>query len=223
MMGVVMRKKAWWPCVVFLSTCGAGIWISAQQRGQGAGQPIAIDADDIAGTVTSARGREAGVWVIAETTDSPTKLRKIVVTDDQGRYLIPDLPPKATYSIWTRGYGLVDSSPVRSAPGRRVALTGIVAPDERAAARIYPANYWYSLVEIPPERDFSRDGAERQRHRSRDEDAASLDQIKSRSTATSATSWATRRLARSRRPSAPSRRALDAGIVACRQDRTARG
>jgi hypothetical protein len=158
MMGVVMRKKAWWPCVVFLTACGAGMWVSAQQRGRDAGQPIAIDADDIAGTVTSARGREAGVWVIAETTDSPTKLRKIVVTDDQGRYLIPDLPLKATYSIWTRGYGLVDSPPVRSAPGRRVALTGIVAPDERAAARIYPANYWYSLAQIPPERDFPGTG-----------------------------------------------------------------
>ena len=53
---------------------------------------IAMDADDIAGIVTSASGPEAGVWVIAETGDLPTRFAKIVVTDDQGRYLIPDLP-----------------------------------------------------------------------------------------------------------------------------------
>ena len=42
---------------------------------------------------------EAGVWVIAETTDLPTKFAKIFVTDDAGRYyLIPDLP-KANYKI----------------------------------------------------------------------------------------------------------------------------
>ena len=41
------------------------------------------------------KGPEAGVWVIAETTDLPTKFARIVVTDDRGRYVIPDLP-KAT-------------------------------------------------------------------------------------------------------------------------------
>ena len=60
---------------------------------------------------TSSKGPEAGVWVIAETHDFQTTLRKIVVTDDQGRFLIPDLP-KANYKVWVRGYGLVDSSPV---------------------------------------------------------------------------------------------------------------
>ena len=68
-----------------------------------------------------AKGPEAGVWVIAETTDTPTKLRKIVVTDDKGRYVLPDLP-KANYKIWVRGYGLVDSTPVQSTPGHQVAL-----------------------------------------------------------------------------------------------------
>ena len=112
---------------------------------------IPIDADDIAGVVRSSRGPEAGVWVIAETTDTPTKFRKIVVTDDQGRYLLPDLPGRrATYRVWVRGYGLVDSTPVRATPGRRVALTAVLAADARAAARIYPANYWYSLINIPP-------------------------------------------------------------------------
>jgi hypothetical protein len=48
------------------------------------------------------QGREAGVWVIAETTELPTQFRRIVVTDDQGRYLVPDLP-QADYSVWVRG------------------------------------------------------------------------------------------------------------------------
>src|SRR5262245_3732539 len=73
-----------------------------------AGAQVAIDADDIGGVVTGPRGPEAGVWVIAETTDLPTKMAKMVVTDDQGRYVIPDLP-KAKYKVWVRGYGLIDS------------------------------------------------------------------------------------------------------------------
>src|SRR5262245_65072403 len=71
----------------------------------------------LSGTVTSANGPEAGVWVIAETTGLPTRFAKIVVTDERGRYLIPDLP-KATYQVWVRGYGLVDSPKVEAAPGR---------------------------------------------------------------------------------------------------------
>src|SRR6478672_826127 len=71
---------------------------------------VAIDTDDIGGIVASATGREAGVWVIAETTDLPTRFRRIVVTDDAGRYVIPDLP-EAKYKVWVRGYGLVDSEP----------------------------------------------------------------------------------------------------------------
>jgi hypothetical protein len=59
----------------------------AQQR-----PPVTIDADDIGGVVSSSEGPEAGVWVIAETTELPTHYIKEVVTDDQGRYLIPDLP-----------------------------------------------------------------------------------------------------------------------------------
>ena len=72
---------------------------------------VAIDNDDIGGVVTGPRGPEAGVWVIAETTDLPTRYTKSVVTDDQGRYVIPDLPT-ANYKVWVRGYGLVDSPKV---------------------------------------------------------------------------------------------------------------
>src|SRR4051812_4736064 len=69
---------------------------------------VAIDADDIGGVVRSTAGPEAGVWVIAETTDFQTKFRKMVVTNDRGQYVIPDLPA-ANYRVWVRGYGLVDS------------------------------------------------------------------------------------------------------------------
>ena len=65
-------------------------------------------ANIIEGVVTSANGAEAGVWVIAETHDFDTRFARIVVTNDEGRYLIPDLP-EATYDIWVRGYGLIDS------------------------------------------------------------------------------------------------------------------
>jgi hypothetical protein len=61
-------------------------------QGQGTPQAVvAIDGDDIGGVVTGPRGPEAGVWVVAETLETPTRLIKIAVTDDRGRYLIPDL------------------------------------------------------------------------------------------------------------------------------------
>ena len=87
---------------------------------------VAVDADDIGGVVSGARGPEAGVWVIAESTNLATTLRKIVVTDDQGRYLVPDLP-KANYNVWVRGYGLVDSPKQPAAPGKTVNLTACPA------------------------------------------------------------------------------------------------
>src|SRR6266699_7235393 len=109
---------------------------------------VAIDMDDIGGVVTSANGPEAGVWVIAETRDLPVRYIKAVVTDDRGRYLVPDLP-KATYNVWVRGYGLVDSPKVMAEPGRQLSLTATLAPNEAAAARYYPAIYWYSMLKIP--------------------------------------------------------------------------
>src|SRR5207253_6504513 len=104
---------------------------------------VQIDRDDIGGVVTSPRGPEAGVWVIAETTDLPTTFAKIVVTDDQGRYLVPDLP-KATYQMFVRGYGLVDSPRVKGVPGKALNLQATPAPNGREAARVYPSNYWLS-------------------------------------------------------------------------------
>src|SRR4051794_12218000 len=81
----------------------------------------------ISGVVSSANGPEAGVWVIAETDSLPTKFRKIVVTDDRGRYLLPELPKAADYSIWVRGYGLSDSKPVPGKADQTLNLTAVVA------------------------------------------------------------------------------------------------
>ncbi|MEO6528959.1 MAG: carboxypeptidase-like regulatory domain-containing protein [Gemmatimonadaceae bacterium] len=118
---------------------------------------VAVGPDDIGGVVTGPRGPEAGVWVIAETNELPTKFVRIVVTDDQGRYLIPDLP-KATYDVWVRGYGLVDSPKSRSGIGSALALKAVPAPDPRAAAAYYPAGHWFSLLKVPDKSQFPGTG-----------------------------------------------------------------
>ena len=122
-------------------------------------QTIPIDLDDIAGTVRGPNGPEASVWVIAETTQLPTRFIRIVVTDDQGRYLLPDLP-RAQYSVWVRGYGLVDSPKSTAMPGRHLDLTAVRAPDARAAAHYYPAGYWFSLLKVPDKGEFPGTGPE---------------------------------------------------------------
>jgi len=121
-----------------------------------AGAP-AVDADDVGGVVRSSKGPEAGVWVIAETKDLPTPYAKIVVTDDQGRYLLPDLP-KASYSVFVRGYGLVDSPRVSATPGKALNLTAVIAPTPHAAAQYYPAGYWLSMLRIPEPGEFPGTG-----------------------------------------------------------------
>jgi hypothetical protein len=118
---------------------------------------VRIDADDIGGVVTSAKGPEAGVWVIAETTELPTRFSRSVVTDDQGRYVLPDLP-KVGYSVWVRGYGLVDSPKVKATPGNIVNLIAVIAPNEAEAAQYYPAIYWYSMMKIPDKSEFGGKG-----------------------------------------------------------------
>jgi hypothetical protein len=127
--------------------------ISGQQS-----KVVPVDANDIGGVVTSVKGPEGGVWVIAETTDLPTRFARIVVTDDQGRYLLPDLP-KANYNVWVRGYGLVDSPKVKAAPGEHLNLKAVIAPNEAAAAKYYPAIYWYSMLKIPDKSEFGGKGA----------------------------------------------------------------
>ena len=119
----------------------------------------AMDPDDISGIVRSDQGPEGGVWVIAETDDLPTKFRKIVVTDAQGRFVLPDLP-RAAYRVWARGYGLVDSEPVDGTPGQGLRLTARVASSPQEAAKIYPPDYWYSLIEVPGKDEFPGTGPE---------------------------------------------------------------
>src|SRR3979490_417474 len=128
--------------------------LSAQQS---AGPPVRIGAADLGGVVTSANGQEAGVWVIAETADLPTRFIKIVVTDDQGRYVLPELP-KANYDVGVRGSGLVDSPRTKATPGRALDLTAVVAPSPAAAAEYYPAQYWYSMLQIPDKSLFPGTG-----------------------------------------------------------------
>ena len=136
----------------------SGLALSEAEGQQKTGTAVRIDKDDIGGVVTSANGPEAGVWVIAETTDLSTKFARIVVTDDQGRYVLPDLP-KANYNIWVRGYELVDSPKVKAAPGKILNLKAVVAPTPAAAAEYYPAIYWYSMLKIPPAVDFGGSSA----------------------------------------------------------------
>jgi hypothetical protein len=128
--------------------------VSAQQSAPA----VSIGATDIGGVVRGPNGPEAGVWVIAETTDLPTKMSKTVVTDDQGRYVIPDLP-KANYVVWSRGYGLVDSAKTTSEPGKIVNITAVPAPNAAAAAEFYPAIYWYAMLNIPDKSMFPGTGA----------------------------------------------------------------
>ncbi len=112
----------------------------------------------IAGSVASANGAEAGVWVIAETDELETKFAKIVVTDDDGNFVLPQMPD-ATYDVWVRGYGLVDSEKVRLSTGQEdVQLAAVVAPTPRDAAQYYPGNYWYSLIEPPASSEFPGTG-----------------------------------------------------------------
>ena len=66
---------------------------------------------------------------------------------------MPDLP-KANYSVWVRGYGLVDSPKVRTAPGTTLNLKAVPAPSAAAAAQYYPAIYWYSMLKIPDKSEF---------------------------------------------------------------------
>ena len=113
--------------------------------------------NSINGTVTSDSGPEAGVWVIAETHDLGTRFARIVVTDDQGRYLLPDMP-EASFDIWVRGYGLVDSEKVSATPGDSLDLEAVLAPSAADAAEYYPASYWYSLLEIPEASEFPGTG-----------------------------------------------------------------
>lgn len=142
------------PASVFASVSLATLLAACSPGSDASGDGVVVDADDIGGVVTSAAGPEAGVWVIAETDDLGTRFARIVVTDDQGRYVVPDLP-EASYRLWVRGYGLVDSEPVAAERGALLDLSAPVAPNAAAAAQVYPAAYWYAMMGLPTEEEVA--------------------------------------------------------------------
>jgi hypothetical protein len=139
-----------WLGAIALTTVGV---LAAGRTEQPAGTAVAIDKDDIGGVVSGPKGPEAGVWVIAETRDLGVRYIKSVVTDDQGRYVVPDLPA-AKYQVWARGYGLVDSAKSTASPGQHLNIKALPAPSEAEAAKYYPAIYWYSMLKIPGAHEF---------------------------------------------------------------------
>ena len=192
--------------------------MSAQQ----AGGAIPIDNDDLGGTVTGPKGPEAGVWVIAETTDLPTKFAKIVVTDDRGRYLIPGSAEGQLQRVGARLRAGRFAEDADRAPGRTLNLTAVPAPNPRAAAEYYPAGYWFSLMKVPDKSEFPGTGdtgngisptMQTQAQWIRAAQVRRLHRMPRRS--------APRGCARFRKSSAPSRRRLRRGIGACSRDRRA--
>ncbi|MGA7264342.1 MAG: carboxypeptidase-like regulatory domain-containing protein, partial [Stellaceae bacterium] len=133
---------------LFAAVLAMAMFAAGARAQQNPGPAVAIDDDDIGGVVTSRFGPEAGVWVIAQTTELGTRFAKIAVTDERGRYVVPDLP-KAHYQVWVRGYGIVDSPKVAAEPGKILNLTAETAPSLTAAAQYYPAIYWASMIKIP--------------------------------------------------------------------------
>ncbi len=143
-----MKRRPWSALIATtLLVSGVAGW-------QPAGGKAPLASDEIGGTVRSAHGAEAGVWVIAETPDFQTRFARIVVTDEAGRYLLPNLPG-AKYSVWVRGYGLIDSARVEARPGQSLDLAASIAPDAAAAAKVYPAAYWYAMMKIPEEAEVA--------------------------------------------------------------------
>ena len=127
---------------------------NAQQKGAAAAGPQGY----ITGTVQSDKGPEAGVWVIAETKETSTGLIKIVVTDDRGRFMLPELPT-ASYKVWSRGYGILDTAPLEMKPSATaITIKAATAKTPQEAAKVYPGNYWLSLMEPPAKSMFPGTG-----------------------------------------------------------------
>ena len=168
--------KRFWSLGIFGAAIVLAVASVAEISGrQQTSQAVRIDADDIGGVVTSTKGPEAGVWVIAETTELPTKFVRIVVTDDQGRYVVPDLP-KANYNVWVRGYGLVDSAKVQSAPGKTMNLTATLAPNPSRGRGILSRQLLVILASGSPEERFPGHGRQGQWHCRRHDEPARVHQ-----------------------------------------------
>ena len=150
---------------IFVAVLGVGLLLVSRSpmSAQQAGGAIPIDNDDLGGTVTGPKGPEAGVWVIAETSDLPTKFVKIVVTDDRGRYLIPDLP-KASYNVWVRGYGLVDSPKTQTVAGQDREPHRCAGAKSASRSRVLPGGVLVVADESPRQERVPRHRRYRQRN-----------------------------------------------------------
>ena len=161
-------------CVGVAAIALAGFLAGASRHLSAQTPAVTVGASDLGGVVTSSKGPEAGVWVIAETTDLPTKFAKVVVTDDQGRYVVPDLP-KAKYKVWVRGYGLVDSPKVDGEPGKTLNLTATIAPNDSGGGGILSGHVLVRADADAGGEPVSRHRRQGQRHPRRDQDPACLD------------------------------------------------
>ena len=160
-----MRAKTALYASVAIGLLAAGYPASmnAQQPPAQQSAAVQIDGDDIGGVVASRFGPEAGVWVIAETTELGTRFAKMVVTDEVGRYVIPDLP-KAKYRVWVRGYGLVDSPKVDAEPGKLLNLTAVDCTEPQGCCAILSGDLLGGDDQSPGPQQVPGHRAERQRH-----------------------------------------------------------
>jgi hypothetical protein len=150
-------KRRWAAGLTAVGVAGATAFALTAVTGQGVAQK-AKPSDYIEGTVTSGNGKaEAGVWVIAEArlpNEAPNAVsktkafRKIVVTDGKGRFVVPELPNKG-FKVWVRGYGILDSGKTAARPGATLSLKVKKARNKVQAAKVYPANYWLSMLNLP--------------------------------------------------------------------------
>jgi hypothetical protein len=155
-----MRSSRWFSAVVgaMSATCLAVLALVSTSDSSVSAQGR-MPQGYIGGVVQGDKGPEAGVWVIAETKDLQTNFIKIVVTDDRGRFLLPELP-SANYQVWVRGYGLADSKPIQVKPNATdVALRAVTARSPQEAAKVFPGDYWLSMLEVPPASEFPGTGA----------------------------------------------------------------
>jgi streptogramin lyase len=163
--------------VAVVAAAAVAVWQGQTGRAATA-ESVSVDKASIGGVVLNGQKAEAGVWVIAETTELPTHFSRIVVTDDHGRFVVPDLPG-ASYDVWVRGYGLRDSDHVKAARGQRLTFNVSDARTPQEAAKIYPANYWLSLWEPPPAEVLpianGEEGGPRSRAREEGQDEESAD------------------------------------------------
>src|SRR5579862_5852282 len=72
-LGPSMRRALYFSALLL---AGASLWFGVTRTVVQAQTAVPVDSDDIGGVVATSKGPEAGIWVIAETTDLPTKYSK---------------------------------------------------------------------------------------------------------------------------------------------------